>query len=121
MQKMEKYTSETESAYQREKSTKLMLSIAFDAVGMMTFLLPALGEFADLAWAPIAAAANFIMFRGMTGAVGGMGTFLEELLPGTDWIPSFTITWGMKYIVRENQTMLDFVKRHRDRKSMLAD
>lgn len=118
---MEKITSDTEKAYQREKSTKLMLSIAMDVIGMATFLVPALGEFADLAWAPIAAVTNFLMFRGVTGAAGGAGTFLEELLPGTDWIPSFTITWGMKYIVRENQTIEDFVKRHRTRKTLLAD
>jgi hypothetical protein len=118
---MENNNSETEKAYQREKSTKLMAAIALDCVGMLTFLAPGLGELADVAWAPIAAVANFLMFRGMTGAAGGVGTFLEELLPGADWIPSFTITWGIKYIVRENQTIADFVKRHRDRKALLAD
>jgi hypothetical protein len=118
---MESYNSETEKAYQREKSSKLMASIALDCVGMMTFLVPGLGEVADLAWAPIAAVANFLMFRGATGMVGGAGTFLEELIPGSDWIPSFTITWGIKYIVRENQTIEEFVKRHRERKGLLAD
>jgi hypothetical protein len=118
---MENFTSETEKAYQREKSTKLILSIVLDLIGMSTYLLPALGEVADVAWAPIAAVANFLMFRGMTGAVGGMGTFLEELLPVTDWIPSFTVTWGVKYIVRENQAIAEFVKRHRERKRLLAD
>ncbi len=118
---MENYNSETEKAYQREKATKLILSLALDGVGMLTFLAPGIGEVVDLAWAPIAATANFLMFRGVTGAAGGVGTLLEELLPGADWIPSFTITWGIKYLVRENQTITDFVKRHRERKSLLAD
>jgi hypothetical protein len=116
---MENYNSEIERAYQREKSTKLMVSIALDCVGMMSFLVPGVGELADVVWAPIAAAANFLMFRGSTGLLGGAGTFLEEFLPGADWIPSFTITWGIKYIVRENQTIADFVKRHRERKTLL--
>ena len=118
---MELGTTETEKAYQREKSNKLTMAIVLDIIGMATFLVPGFAELADVVWAPIAAAANFLMFRGMTGAVGGAGTFLEELLPGTDWIPSFTITWGIKYIVRENQTIADFVKRHRDRKALLSD
>jgi hypothetical protein len=118
---MNNFTSETEKAYQREKSTKLVLAIALDLVGMATYLLPALGEVADVVWAPIAAVANFLIFRGITGAVGGMGTFLEELLPMTDWIPSFTVTWGIKYIVRENQTISDFVKRHRERKQLFME
>lgn len=113
-------TSETEKAYQQEKSSKLMLSILMDAAGMATFLVPGIAEFADLAWAPIAAVTNFLMFRGATGIAGGAGTFLEELLPGTDWIPSFTITWGMKYIVRENQTIEEFVKRHKEKKQLFS-
>lgn len=117
---MENYNSETEKAYHREKSNKLVLSIAMDAIGMATFLVPGFAEVADIAWAPIAAMVNFLMFRGATGAMGGAGTFLEELLPGTDWIPSFTITWGIKYIVRENQTIADFVKRHGERKSLFT-
>jgi hypothetical protein len=117
---MENYNSDTEKAYLREKSTKLMLSLAMDCVGMATFLLPGLGEFGDLAWAPIAAVANFLMFRGATGIAGGVGTFVEELLPGADFIPSFTITWGIKYIVRENQTIVEFAKRHRERRDLLA-
>jgi hypothetical protein len=118
---IENYNTETEKAYQKEKTTKLILSIALDCVGMLTFLAPGIGEVLDFGWAPIAAVANFLMFRGVTGAAGGVGTFLEELLPGADWIPSFTITWGIKYIVKENQTIADFVKRHRERKSLLAD
>lgn len=118
---MDNFTSEIERAYQREKSSKLLLALAFDAVGMLTFLAPGLGEVIDVAWAPIAAVANFFLFRGATGLMGGAGTFLEEMLPMTDWIPSFTITWGIKYIVKENDTLADFAKRHRERKAILSN
>ena len=57
---------ETEKAYQREKTNKLLLSILMDAIGMSTFLIPGIAEIADLAWAPIAAVTNFLMFRGTT-------------------------------------------------------
>lgn len=117
---MENYNAEAEKAYQQEKNTKLMLALAMDAVGMATFLVPGFAEIADIAWAPIAAVVNFLMFRGMTGMAGGAGTFLEELLPGTDWIPSFTITWGIKYIVRENQTISEFLERHQSRKRLFS-
>ena len=118
---MENYNSEIEKAYQREKSTKLVASIALDCVGMLTFLVPGYAEVADLVWAPIAAVANFLMFRGMTGIAGGAATFVEELLPGTDFIPSFTLTWGIKYMVRENQTIAEFAKRYRERRALLAE
>lgn len=113
--------SDTEKAYQREKSTKLMLSIAMDIVGMLTYFAPGVGEIGDIPWAPIAAVANFVMFRGTLGVAGGVGTFLEELIPGTDLIPSFTITWAMKYVVKEKETMADFAARHREKKAILAD
>lgn len=118
---MENTTSETERAYNKEKTTKLVLAVAFDLVGMLTFIVPGVGEFADLVWAPVAGIANFLMFRGFAGVAGGTGTLVEELLPGFDWIPSFTITWGIKYIVQENKTLAEFAKRHKERKAILAE
>ncbi|MBC7651338.1 MAG: hypothetical protein H7101_06285, partial [Deinococcales bacterium] len=35
----------------------------------------------------------FMAFKGKRGIIGGSINFLEELLPGTDIIPTFTITW----------------------------
>ncbi|RYF90189.1 MAG: hypothetical protein EOO00_09250 [Chitinophagaceae bacterium] len=61
-----------------------------------TYTVPLLGEFADLVWAPVSGAIFFAMFGGWKGAAGGVFNFLEELLPGTDFIPSFTLMWLMK-------------------------
>ena len=101
----------THEAYRTRKYAKLALAIALDLIGMTTFLIPGLGEVGDLVWAPMASLAGFIMFGGFTGAAGAAVTFTEELLPGTDWIPSLTLTWLMKYVVLDQRTFASFARR----------
>ena len=115
------HTSEIEKAYQREKRNMLALSLVMDAIGMATYIVPGLTEFVDIAWAPLAGTISFLMFRGRTGLLGGAATFVEELLPVTDVVPSFSLTWVMKYHRREHQTMEAFAERYRRRKTLLAD
>ena len=64
-----------------------------DAVGYFTYAVPVLGEFGDLIWAPISGLLFYKIFGGWKGVLGGMFSFAEEILPGTDFIPSFTIGW----------------------------
>ncbi len=73
--------------------TKLILSIIFDALGMLSFTLPGIGEFEDVVWAPIAFWLMTKMYSGTLGKVSGLITFVEEAFPGTDFIPTFTLTW----------------------------
>lgn len=75
----------------------LLVCILMDIAGYATYALPILGEFGDIVWAPISALVFYKMFGGWKGAVGGVLNFIEELLPGFDFIPSFTIMWIMKY------------------------
>ncbi|MEJ0101085.1 MAG: hypothetical protein WDO19_00400 [Bacteroidota bacterium] len=75
------------------KSSSLLLCIVMDIIGCATYSVPVLGEFGDLVWAPISAFIFFRMFGGWKGAVGGVFNFIEEILPGTDFIPSFTLMW----------------------------
>jgi hypothetical protein len=75
------------------KSSSLLLCIVMDIIGCVTYTVPVLGEFGDLVWAPISAFIFFKMFGGWKGAVGGVFNFIEEILPGTDFIPSFTLMW----------------------------
>jgi len=70
-----------------------------DLIGMSTYAIPALGEFGDIIWAPLSAFIFYKLFGGKIGVIGGMFDFLEEILPFTDIIPSFTIAW----FVRKNQ------------------
>ena len=60
---------------------------------MSSYAIPVLGEVMDVVWAPISAIIFFITFGGWKGAIGGVGNLFEELLPGTDFIPSFTLMW----------------------------
>jgi hypothetical protein len=88
-----------------EKNTKtrdLVLSLLLDAVGMMSFSIPFIGEFADVVWAPISGFIMVWMYKGSIGKVAGVVSFLEEILPATDIIPSFTIMWFYTYIFKKN-------------------
>ena len=67
-----------------------------DIIGYASYGIPVLGEFADIIWAPVSALIFFLSFGGWKGALGGIGNFIEELLPGTDFIPSFTIMWFLQ-------------------------
>jgi hypothetical protein len=74
----------------------IALCIALDVIGMATYLIPALGEFADVVWAPISGYLFFTLFGGRFGMIGGVLNFLEEIIPYTDIIPSFTIAWFIR-------------------------
>jgi hypothetical protein len=70
-----------------------------DLLGMANYLIPGLGEFEDLVWAPISGLVFYKLFGGRLGRVGGIFDFLEEIIPFTDFIPSFTIAW----FIRKNE------------------
>jgi len=78
----------------------LLACVVMDMLGYATYSIPVIGELADIIWAPISALIFFIMFRGWKGAFGGMFNFVEEILPGLDFIPTFTLTWLWQYFSR---------------------
>ena len=87
--------------YPMKEEKKLFLPnigicILMDLIGMASFALPAIGETFDLIWAPISGYVFFKLFGGRLGLIGGVLDFLEELLPFTDIIPSFTIAWFIR-------------------------
>jgi hypothetical protein len=93
------------------KPTQLFLPpvaicILMDLMGMLSFAFPALGEFADIAWAPISGFIFYKMFDARVGIIGGVLNFLEEVLPFTDIVPSFTIAWVIRYFSIKNKTVL---------------
>lgn len=91
MQLVKKYQSDSRGTSLRQPS--ILLCLLFDFIGYASYSIPILGEFADIIWAPISGLVFFMMFGGWRGAMGGVFSFVEELLPGTDFIPSFTIMW----------------------------
>ncbi len=101
-----------ERSYKRQKIVKLFISIFVDAIGLVSYFFPGLGENSDLAWAPVASVINYLLFKGKIGVFGGGITFLEEVLPFTDFIPSVTLSWMMKYWINNEKSYKEFVKKH---------
>lgn len=83
------------------KSRDLILSLIFDGIGMASYLIPFLGAITDVIWAPIAGLILMRMYKGTVGTVGGFMVFIEEILPGMDFIPTFTITWIYTYLIKK--------------------
>ena len=79
-----------------KKPPSLIICIALDIVGNISYIFPALGEFSDILWAPISAILFFKLFGGRVGKIGAAINFVEEILPFTDIIPTFTIAWFVK-------------------------
>ncbi|PID71320.1 MAG: hypothetical protein CSA39_04525 [Flavobacteriales bacterium] len=79
----------------------LVLSILFDAIGMLSFTIPMIGEFSDVIWAPLSAMILFKMYKGVEGKIGSLVSFVEELIPGLDIIPTFTLTWIYKFVLKK--------------------
>ena len=75
------------------KYKKLLLSILFDAMGYVSFIIPGIGEFTDIIWAPLSAWLMMKIYKGNTGKIAGTISFIEEILPGIDVVPTFTLTW----------------------------
>lgn len=80
-----------------DRTSKLLIGLLLDAIGMISFSIPLIGEFSDVIWAPIAAFIMTRMYKGRVGKVASVLTFLEEIIPFTDVIPSFTLTWIYTY------------------------
>lgn len=92
------------------KTRSLILCVFMDLIGYATYSIPFFGEIADLFWAPISSLIFFMMFGGWKGALGGVFNFVEELLPGTDFIPSFTLMWLWRHFKQPEEKQLIRVK-----------
>ncbi|WP_191859500.1 hypothetical protein [Hanstruepera ponticola] len=77
------------------KSKKLALSILFDAIGIVTFV--------DIIWAPLSAYLMTKMYKGNSGKAAGAISFIEEIIPGLDIIPTFTIMWLYTYVFSKEE------------------
>lgn len=85
------------------KETSLLFCILMDAIGYFTYAIPFLGELGDIIWAPVSAFIFYKTFGGWKGVIGGLFDFTEEILPGTDFIPSFTLMWLWQKITSKKQ------------------
>jgi len=96
-------TEEFKVVNRKLKRRNLFLGLLFDAIGMLSFTVPMVGEFSDVIWAPIAAYLMTSMYHGTVGKVGAVVAFLEEVIPFTDVIPSFTLTWIYNYWIKNQE------------------
>ena len=88
-----------------QKQPSLAFCLLMDLIGYASFALPFFGEFLDIIWAPISAFIFWRTFGGAKGLFGGIFNFIEEIMPGLDFIPTFTITWLIKYFNKTKNTI----------------
>jgi len=81
----------------------LIIGLLFDAIGMLSFTVPGIGEFTDVIWAPVSALLIYKMYKGAEGKIGGTVSFFEEIIPGFDVIPTFTLTWIYKFLIKKGK------------------
>ncbi|MGB3774634.1 MAG: hypothetical protein WA951_05205 [Leeuwenhoekiella sp.] len=86
------------------KKRLLVKGLIFDLVGMATMAIPVVGPFLDLGWAPYAANQMSKMYPGKKGKLASILVFIEEILPFTDIVPSFTLMWLYTFVLSNKPT-----------------
>ena len=84
----------------------LALGLLFDAIGYISFIIPGIGEFSDIVWAPLSGWLMTKLYKGKPGKIAGVITFIEEALPGLDVIPTFTLMWLYTYVFNAKKIRL---------------
>jgi len=85
----------------------LFFCIAMDILGYGSYMVPLFGEFTDIIWAPIASIIFFISFgRKKFGLNGAVFSFIEEIFPGLDFIPTFTIAWIVRFLRQKSEQFI---------------
>lgn len=87
-----------------EKYKLLRQGLLFDIIGMSTMAIPLVGPFLDIIWAPFAAKKMGDMYKGTDGKIASAIVFIEEILPFTDVIPTFTLMWLYTYVWKKQPT-----------------
>ncbi|MCF4101738.1 hypothetical protein L1I30_08680 [Gillisia sp. M10.2A] len=91
------------------KNKLLLKSIIYDAIGMATYAIPAVGPFLDLLWAPYAGKLMSEMYPGKKGKIASVLVFIEELMPGTDIIPTFTLMWLYTFVWKKQDSPKEII------------
>lgn len=80
------------------KNKKLLLGLLFDGCGYISYIFPPF----DFVWAPLSAYLMTKLYKGTSGKVAAVISFIEEALPIVDFIPSFTLMWIYTYVFSKN-------------------
>ncbi|RMA64502.1 hypothetical protein [Ulvibacter antarcticus] len=81
----------------------LRKGLLYDTIGMITMAIPFVGPFLDILWAPYAAKQMSDMYKGTEGKVASVIVFIEEILPMTDFIPTFTLMWLYTFVWKKEK------------------
>ena len=79
----------------KNKYKLLAFSLVLDAIGFIPFI--------DLVWAPFSGYLMTKLYKGERGKIAGIFTFIEEIIPGTDFIPTFTIMWLYSFVFKDKE------------------
>jgi len=88
-----------------QKNKLLRKGILMDLLGMATLFIPFAGPFIDLLWAPFAASQMNKMYSGKQGKIASVIVFVEEIMPGLDFIPTFTLMWLYTFVWKKQPEM----------------
>lgn len=93
------------------KKKLLVKGLIYDAIGMASMAVPLVGPFLDLLWAPYAAKKMTKMYPGKEGKIASVIVFIEEILPFTDVVPTFTLMWLYTFVWKKekspNETIIE--------------
>ncbi|WP_303319005.1 hypothetical protein Q4Q34_19400 [Flavivirga abyssicola] len=90
-----------------KKYKKLVLSIVLDVIGYISFVIPGIGEFSDIIWAPLSGYIMTRLYKGNAGKIAGVIAFTEEALPGLDVVPTFTLMWLYTYVFKKKEEIIE--------------
>ncbi|MDR6301036.1 hypothetical protein [Mesonia maritima] len=79
----------------------LFKGLLFDGIGMISMAIPVIGPFLDIIWAPVATKQMQNMYPNKQGKIASVIVFMEEILPWTDVVPTFTLMWVYSYIIKQ--------------------
>ncbi|HEX9600095.1 MAG TPA: hypothetical protein VF985_01265 [Mariniflexile sp.] len=85
------------------KNKKLLLGLLFDGCGYISYIFPPF----DFLWAPLSAYLMTRLYKGTSGKVAAVISFIEEALPIVDFIPSFTLMWIYTYVFSKEENVID--------------
>ena len=75
---------------------KLLLSLLLDTLRFVSTILSPF----DFIWAPLSGLIMTKLYKGKVGKIAGVFAFLEEAIPFTDVVPTFSVMWVYTYIIK---------------------